>query len=152
MRRLVNYNRVDKAGLYKSTRHPDKYMNFALSRVVNGQGQSKHFIAIDNLAKCKMKFTGHWLPYSTTRNVTTLFTESSQAINFAFKFFATNLTSHFRFLFLIFITDTIGQCNVMHNVTIITKTSPCNEDPLTPNFYIVKLGLTGVRIISLILL
>ena len=34
----------------------------------------------------------------------------------------------------------------------ITKTSPCNEDPLTPHFYIVKLGFTGVYIISLILL
>ena len=28
----------------------------------------------------------------------------------------------------------------------ITKTSPCNEDPLTPHFYIVKLGFTGVYI------
>ena len=27
---------------------------------------------------------------------------------------------------------------------IITKTSLCNEDPLTPHFYIVKLGFTGV--------
>ena len=26
--------------------------------------------------------------------------------------------------------------------------SPCNEDPLTPHFYIVKLGCTGVYIIS----
>ena len=26
----------------------------------------------------------------------------------------------------------------------ITTTSPCNEDPLTSHFYIVKLGLTGV--------
>ena len=26
----------------------------------------------------------------------------------------------------------------------ITKTSPCNEHPLTPHFYIVKLGFTGV--------
>ena len=26
----------------------------------------------------------------------------------------------------------------------ITKTSLCNEDPLTPHFYIVKLGFTGV--------
>ena len=31
----------------------------------------------------------------------------------------------------------------------ITKTSPCNEDPLTPHFYIVKLGFTGVNIIFL---
>ena len=28
----------------------------------------------------------------------------------------------------------------------IAKTSPCNEDPLTPHFYIVKLGFTGVYI------
>ena len=28
----------------------------------------------------------------------------------------------------------------------ITKTSPCNENPLTPHFYIVKLGFTGVYI------
>ena len=32
----------------------------------------------------------------------------------------------------------------------IKKTSPCNEDPLTPHFYIVKLGFTGVYIIFLI--
>ena len=30
----------------------------------------------------------------------------------------------------------------------ITKTSPCNEDPLTPHFYIVKLGFTGAFISS----
>ena len=27
-------------------------------------------------------------------------------------------------------------------------TCPCNENPLTPHFYIVKLGFTGVYIIS----
>ena len=37
-------------------------------------------------------------------------------------------------------------------VFIITKTSPCNEDPLTPYFYKVKLGFTGVYIIFLFLL
>ena len=31
----------------------------------------------------------------------------------------------------------------------ITKTSLCNEDPLTPHFYIVKLGFTGVYIFFL---
>ena len=36
-------------------------------------------IPICNLAKCKIKFTGHWLQYSTTPNVPTLFTQSSQA-------------------------------------------------------------------------
>ena len=30
----------------------------------------------------------------------------------------------------------------------ITKTSPCNEHPLTPHFYIVKLGFTGVCFFS----
>ena len=34
----------------------------------------------------------------------------------------------------------------------ITKTSPCNEDPLTPHFNIVKLGFTGIYIIFLFLL
>ena len=33
----------------------------------------------------------------------------------------------------------LGSCN-------ITKTSPCNEHPLTPHFYQVKLGFTGVYI------
>ena len=35
---------------------------------------------------------------------------------------------------------------------VIMKISPCNEDPLTPHFYIVKLGLTGVYILFLFLL
>ena len=30
------------------------------------------------------------------------------------------------------------------------KTSPCNDHPLTPHFYIVKLGLTGVYMFFLI--
>ena len=34
----------------------------------------------------------------------------------------------------------------------IMKTCPCNVDPLTPHFYIVKLGFTGVYIIFLFLL
>ena len=32
----------------------------------------------------------------------------------------------------------------------ITKKSPCNEDPLIPHFYIVKLGFTGVHFCFLI--
>ena len=32
------------------------------------------------------------------------------------------------------------------------QTCPCNEDPLTPHFYIVKLGFIGVYIIFLFLL
>ena len=43
-------------------------------------------------ATCKVKFTGHWLRYSTTPNVSTTFTESTQAIKFAFIFFSANLT------------------------------------------------------------
>ena len=43
-------------------------------------------LPICNLAKCKIKFTGHWLRYSTTPNVLTLFTQSSQAKNLAFLF------------------------------------------------------------------
>ena len=35
---------------------------------------------------------------------------------------------------------------------VIMKTSPCNVHPLTPHFYIVKLGFTGVYIIFLFLL
>ena len=31
---------------------------------------------------------------------------------------------------------------------LITKTSLCKEHPLTPHFYIVKLGFTGVYILS----
>ena len=34
----------------------------------------------------------------------------------------------------------------------ITKTSPCNEYPLTSHFYIVKFGFTGVYIIFFVLL
>ena len=30
----------------------------------------------------------------------------------------------------------------------ITKTSPCNEHPFTPHFYIIKLGFTGVYFFS----
>ena len=34
---------------------------------------------------------------------------------------------------------------------LIMKTSPCNEDLLTPHFYIVKLGFTEVYILFLFL-
>ena len=36
-------------------------------------------------------------------------------------------------------------------IKFIMQTSPCNEYPLTPNFYIVKLGFTGVNLIFLFL-
>ena len=35
---------------------------------------------------------------------------------------------------------------------IIMQTCPCDVDPLTPHFYIVKLGFTGVYIIFVFLL
>ena len=40
----------------------------------------------------KMKFTGHWLQYSTMPNVATLIIKSLQAIKFVFILFAANLT------------------------------------------------------------
>ena len=39
-----------------------------------------------------MNFTGHWLRYSTTPNVPTLSTQSSQAINLALQIFAATFT------------------------------------------------------------
>ena len=49
-------------------------------------------LPICNLAQCKIKFTGHWLRYSTTPNEQTLFTQSSQAKNLALLFFAITFT------------------------------------------------------------
>ena len=37
---------------------------------------------------------------------------------------------------------------IIHTHTYITKTRPCNEHPLTPHLYIIKLGLTGVYLLS----
>ena len=37
-------------------------------------------------------------------------------------------------------------------VRLITETSLCSEDPLSPHFYIVKLGFRGVYIVFLFLL
>ena len=45
-----------------------------------------------------------------------------------------------------------GKCMLSETSANITKTSLCNEDPLTPHFYIVKLGFTGVYIFFLFLL
>ena len=51
----------------------------------------------------------------------------------------------------------VGRVDVNDELTILTsrtvlsyimKTCPCNEDPLTPHFYTVKLGFTGVYIFS----
>ena len=41
---------------------------------------------------------------------------------------------------------------VISHFGFITKTSPCNEDPLIPHFYIIKLGFTWVYIFFLFLL
>ena len=57
-------------------------------------------LPMGNSAKCEMKFMGHWLRYSTTQNVTTIFNESSQAIQFAFMFVAANLNWSLLFFLL----------------------------------------------------
>ena len=44
----------------------------------------------------------------------------------------------------------VAICDIVHDV--IMKTSLSNVDRLTSNFYIVKLGFTGVYIIFLLLL
>ena len=44
----------------------------------------------------------------------------------------------------------IIDCHTLVEI-FITKTRLCNEHPLTPDFYIVKLGFTGVYIFFLIL-
>ena len=46
-------------------------------------------------SKMQNKFTGHCLQYSTTQNVETLFTQSSQAKNFEFYFLLQHLPGHF---------------------------------------------------------
>ena len=53
--------------------------------------------------------------------------------------------------YALLLAATVLQRNYMYIQlrSFITKTSPCNEDPLTPHFYIVKLGFTGVYIIFL---
>ena len=40
-------------------------------------------VPLCNSAKCKMKFAGHWLRYSIKANVSTLSTQSLQALNLA---------------------------------------------------------------------
>ena len=57
----------------------------------------------------------------------------------------------FRCNFILFIQETIYMFSVFL-IYPITKTSPCNEHPLTPHFYIVKVGFTGVFIFFLFLL
>ena len=49
-------------------------------------------LPICNSEYCKTKFTGHWSRYSTTPNVPTLFTQSSQAKKIALLFFAATYT------------------------------------------------------------
>ena len=61
-------------------------------KIISKKGCFVSELPMCNSAKCKMKFTGQWLRYSTTPNVTTLFNESAQAINFALIFFVASLT------------------------------------------------------------
>ena len=42
----------------------------------------------------------------------------------------------------------LGMIYELENLQNVTKTSPCNEHPLTPHFYKIKLGFTGVYIFS----
>ena len=49
-------------------------------------------LSLYNSPKCKLKFTGHWLRYSTTPNVPTLSTQSSQVKNLALSIFAATFT------------------------------------------------------------
>ena len=49
-------------------------------------------LSLCNSQKCKLKFTGHWLWYSTTPNVPTLTTQSSQAKILALSIFAATFT------------------------------------------------------------
>ena len=48
--------------------------------------------------------------------------------------------------------NTLSSLNIEIIIIIIIITCPCNVYPLTPHFYIVKLGFTGVYIIFLFLL
>ena len=81
-------------------------------------------------------------------------------ISFFFSFFIFNRidnppTSAFRYKFpkgsKYFVLFTEIQPFLEFTLTIM-QTSPCNEYPLTPHFYIVKLGFTGVYIFFLFLL
>ena len=52
------------------------------------------------------------------------------------------------------IMNILYKCNLSLIIKITSwhhKTSPCNEHPLTPHFYIVKLGFTGVYFFFLFL-
>ena len=80
--------------------------------------------------------------------------------SFFFLFFIFNRidnppTSAFRYKFpkgsKYFVLFTEIQPFLEFTLTIM-QTSPCNEYPLTPHFYIVKLGFTGVYIFFLFLL
>ena len=66
-----------------------------------------------------------------------------------------NSVANFRktkFTILMLILSMIMSIQNLVSICLIMKTSPCNEDPLTSHFYIVKLGLTGVYMFFLFLL
>ena len=56
-----------------------------------------------------------------------------------FRYFNQNWENFYNHFYMIFLNRDPN----------ITKTSPCNEHPLTSHFYIVKLGFTGVYMIFL---
>ena len=49
-------------------------------------------LSLCNSPKCKLKFKVHWLRYSTTPNVPTFSTQSSQAKNLLLSIFAETFT------------------------------------------------------------
>ena len=59
-----------------------------------------------------------------------------------FRYFNQNWENFYNHFYMIFLNRDPN----------ITKISTCNEHPLTPHFYLVKLGFTGVYIIFLFLL
>ena len=46
----------------------------------------------------------------------------------------------------------LDEVLLFFHIVYIMITCPCNEHPLTPHFYIVKLGFTGIYVIFLFLL
>ena len=63
-----------------------------------------------------------------------------------------------KYTYMYFEKDNLTVCHVIHvsdhkpSEPDISKTSPCNEYPLEPHFYIVKLGYPGVYLFFLFLL
>ena len=71
------------------------------------------YLYLIELPISKINFTGHWLRYSTTPNVTNIFTESSQAIKVALILFAAILNWSLHF-FLVQTTDKFSHPFIRH--------------------------------------